>query len=698
MEKSYVCCLAYHMAAGHRAAAAMVCAVAGLVFGAEAGTVTNGWPFLILRSYGSYEQNRVFTERAFDAQRRHPGLLDEIWFGGGDVFATPAERGRMAERENLAARETCRRLGIRFSYQQGVTLNHAPDDAEHPGFPDDCWAVYRDGRIRRGMLCCTSPFARDYLRETAKAIMSALRPDSYWADDDMRLYKGASTPNICFCDRCVKRFGAETGRDFDRASLVAALDGGDAAVRKAWCDFNGRVLGECARAYREAADAVSPATRLGIQIALSGNCYDGDSWKRMIEALAGAGGRAGIRPGALYYTDRAPRELLAKAVGVAREAARSGRLAATGQICYEAENWPHVGAHKNANGMMAECALGLAAGCDSIALYWGADQNGGEEEFDRFWFDAVAAWKPFFASVRDAFAGTRLGGVATYHGSEHFATPEWINHDESAVCRLAENALPVTVTEAEPDALFLNERSVRTLGAGDLATLFARPTMMNAATFAALGKRFPQLEFTRKVEIAGLAAERAPATTVRASGYEVFASGGRSECVRALIAPKASDVETFSTMTADPKACGTCVVPTEFGGKAVIAQDMIDGGAHRAWPNYRRGAILDALDRAVPGGMPARLKTNGYSVSVWVRKTSGGRTAGVFVMNLGTGETPPLELAIRRGTADAWTVRRAKKPDLPAEVVRRDASETVLRLPPLGAFEPALVGPGGARR
>lgn len=58
----------------------------------------------------------------------------------------------------------------------------------------------------------------------------------------------------------------------------------------------------------------------------------------------------------------------------------------------------------------------------------------------------------------------------------------------------------------------------------------------------------------------------------------------------------------------------------------------------------------------------------------------------------------PLELAIRRGTADAWTVRRAKKPDLPAEVVRRDASETVLRLPPLGAFEPALVGPGGARR
>ena len=146
-------------------------------------------------------------------------------------------------------------------------------------------------------------------------------------------------------------------------------------------------------------------------------------------------------------------------------------------------------------------------------------------------------------------------------------------------------------------------------------------------------------------------------------------------------------------MTADPKACGTCVVPTEFGGKAVIVQDMIDGGSHRAWPNYRRGAILDALDRAVPGGMPARLKTNGYALSVWVRKAPDGRTVGVFVMNLGTGETPSLELVVRRPAAKSWTLGLPKRPLSPAVCVRATADETVLRLPSLPAFGVAFVAP-----
>ena len=58
---------------------------------AAALAVTNGWPFAMLRSYGSYERNRVFTSRAFAAQERHPGLIEEIWFcdDGTDPFMDP---------------------------------------------------------------------------------------------------------------------------------------------------------------------------------------------------------------------------------------------------------------------------------------------------------------------------------------------------------------------------------------------------------------------------------------------------------------------------------------------------------------------------------------------------------------------------------------------------------------------------------
>ncbi len=675
----------------------LVALVVGLFSVARAGELkwAAEWPFAILRSYGSYEENKLFTERVFAAQERHPGLFGEIWFGGdGGLDYTAEERGKLAEKTNPGVRERCRKLGIAFSYQQGVTLNHGEDGLKRDFIPEDAWAVGRDGKPAYGILCCTSPWALDYQRETAKAIMSRLQPDSYWPDDDLRLLKGDwNAAYYCFCDRCVKLFGESCGQAFTRETLVKALNGpdGSADVRKAWCAFNGKNLGACAKVYREAADAVSPRTRLGIQIALSGNTVDGDSWKTMVQALAGKGGRAGTRPGGLYYCDSKPHELRAKMLLVAREAARSGGLPEIGQVCYEVENWPHVGGHKNAHGMMAECAWALAVGCDSIAFYWGADQNGEDAASYDFWLEAVWAWRPFQLAVRDAFAGTRLGGVAAYHGANHWATSGWANHDEPEIPELMTCGVPVTVTEAAPDALWLNERCVETLAESDLASVFAKPVVVSAAAFAALQARFPGLAFGRKVELSFPDGEKALATAKRANGYELFPSGLKSANVKAYIRARVADVKPFSKMTSDAAACGTCVVPTEFGGKVVVAQEVPGHWPHAVWPGCRRHAILDALDYATPGGQPVRLLTDGYAVAVTVRKDAAGRTAGVFLFNLGSGETPPLEVAIRRGAKTAWRVLLPRQEDARAEVVRRTDDEVVVRVPPLPALGPALV-------
>ena len=660
-------------------------------FADEAGE----WPFAILRSYGSAAKNSRFTERIFAAQERHPGLIDEIWFAGGSssLFAPPEDFGAGAAKENLPVRERCRKLGIAFSYQQGVTLNHGPDDQEHPGCPDDCWAVDRNGRLRKGLFCCTSPFARDYSFRKASAILAALKPDSYWPDDDMRLFKEDwSRPCLCFCDRCLKRFSEKTGKAFDRAGLLAALEGPEASaeIRRAWCEFNGEVLGEYAAEYRRAVDAASPKTRLGIQIALSGNTYDGESWKTILEAFAGKDGKAGTRPGGCHYTDRSMRELLDKLELVAREAARSGALKACGQICYEVENWPHIGANKNPNAMMAECAMALAAGCDSLALYWGADQNTQTDEAYDFWFDTVAKWKPFLLATRDAFRGTSLGGIAAYIGSKYFSTPHWINRVSANAIRLAENALPMTVAEASPEAWYLDDRAVSALGSDDLGKVFSRPVLTDAATFRTIAKRFPQLQFTKKLEIRESAAERALATVVRAAGYETFADGLKAAGVNYFLYPKADDVRTFSAMTADAKAAGTVLVPTEFGGKVVVAQSTTFYGAHKFWPDGRRHAVLDALDAATPGKLPVRLLTDGYSVAVMCRKRADGSPAGVMLFNLGAGETPPLKLALRRSRGD-WRLRRPFDASAEAaKVLSSSAEEILLEVPPIPALTPCL--------
>ncbi|MCQ2389676.1 MAG: hypothetical protein MJ138_08180, partial [Kiritimatiellae bacterium] len=656
------------------------------------------WPFAILRSYGSHASNPRFTERVFAAQERHPGLIEEIWFSGGarDNFAAPEEFGAGAARDNLSARARCEKLGIAFSYQQGVTLNHDPDDRPHPGFPDDCWAVDRAGKIRKGLFCCTSPFARDYAFRKASAILAALKPDSYWPDDDLRLSKlGWSRPNLCFCDRCLKLFSGKTGRAFTRETLLAALDGpkAEASVRRAWSEFNGEQLGEYAKSFRKAVDAASPKTRLGIQIALSANTIDGDSWKTVLEAFAGPGGKAGTRPGGLHYTDRAPREMLAKMDLVAREAARSGDLPCCGQICYEIENWPHVGANKNPNAMMAECALAIAVGCDSIALYWGADQNGQADANYDYWFDCVAKWKPFWLAARDAFRGAKLGGLATYHGSNFFATPGWAWHDSSGIQKLAENAVPWTVAEAAPCAWHLDATALETLGADDLPKVFAKPVFVDAATFQAIKEKFPSLAFTKKLDVRFLSGERALATAVRSAGYETFPSGLKAEGVRALLFPRAADVRTFSGMTADAKAAGTALVPTEFGGKVVVAQYATFGHPHFFWPDGRRRAALDALDAAVPGKMPARLLTDGYSVVVACRVRADGSPAGVMLFNLGAGETQPLELALRGGAASWSVLAPGAKAAEPLSRVGGAEGETVVRVPPMAALAPVLIVP-----
>ena len=50
---------------------------------AGSASAADAWPFAILRNYGSYEANRAFLDRVFAAQERHPGLIEEIWFGPG---------------------------------------------------------------------------------------------------------------------------------------------------------------------------------------------------------------------------------------------------------------------------------------------------------------------------------------------------------------------------------------------------------------------------------------------------------------------------------------------------------------------------------------------------------------------------------------------------------------------------------------
>ena len=129
----------------------------------------NNWPFIIVRSFGCGGDNDNFFQELFAAQKRYPGLIDEIWFGGSSIDGVDDSESKI--RRNLPYREKCQEHGICFSYQQGVTLNHRSDGRDHAEFSDDAWCVDEDGVLHKGILCPRSPEAYEYNFKTAQMVM-----------------------------------------------------------------------------------------------------------------------------------------------------------------------------------------------------------------------------------------------------------------------------------------------------------------------------------------------------------------------------------------------------------------------------------------------------------------------------------------------------------------------------------------------
>jgi len=212
----------------------------------------NEWPFIIIRSYGTGFDNDVFTNHIFSANERHPGLVNEIWFGGNSLDGLDEVRKKAAN--NVPYRERCHAHGIQFSFQQGITLNHAPDWKDRPHFTDAAWTVDETGRLCKGLLCPRSEEAREYTRREVEFIMSELKPDSYWPDDDLRLAKNYLQGHMfCFCDRCLAAFNAEYHHSFGREALWNALtcESGQPQkqIRAEWSEFNAESMAQFASIF-----------------------------------------------------------------------------------------------------------------------------------------------------------------------------------------------------------------------------------------------------------------------------------------------------------------------------------------------------------------------------------------------------------------------------------------------------------------
>lgn len=650
------------------------------------------YPFIAVRNMGSGAANPHFTEAVFAANEKYPGLVDEIWFGGCSPYGTAPLEKALVEPQ-LKHRAECEKRGILFSLQQGPTLGYDGQHSAPPGLdlPDTVWAMTPDGKRHPGVFCPTSPEARELNLKSAKTVIGGLKPYAYWPDDDLRLSKRGN--RICFCDRCVAAFNRRSGRNLTRTQLEAALYGkpGDKAVRADWIAHNCRVLADFASVYREAADAVYPECRLGLQHMNSDaerfSCeYSGGTPRPILEALRGEKApQVGYRPGYAFYNERNPLDMFRKAYDIMVSTTEAAKFGFVDRMCHEAENWPHVAALKTPNSQMVENALALAAGCNSLALYWGSDHYGEDDSCWSYYFDCLAKWKPFFLAVVDAAKGTVPSGLATFRGHDRYAGDGWLRPADGTELQIMENSLPVACAGGDVGAWHLSTEGVRSLAEEDVAPVFAKTVLMDVQVWSALLKRFPKLPFFGKIAFDDSALAGRDLLTI-GSDFELFPGGCRSADLRRAIRPLAKDVRTWSSVAGRPELCGTCSFPSGFGGTVILAQHMFPW---YAWTGPRRKAVLDALDAAEPGRFAVRLLTGGFRTVPLVRADVTGTARMVFLVNPTCGEVPPLELRLPGRAAD-WTLRTVER-TFKAEEVRTDSNGTVIRIPALCPWQPLLL-------
>ena len=354
--------------------------------------------------------------------REYRDTIDEVAFFTSFTHP-PLPLDVIRERARLLAEviPQFRALGLAAGINHLSTMGHLDENLENSLREPWQHLVDISGRESPSCYCVADPSMRAYVRDAYTALAEA-RPDFIWVDDDVRLE--SHPPAIafaCFCERCLARFGEESGRTWSRESLRQAFNAGSVAerlgLRREWVRHNERYIAGLLASIREAVDGVDPRIALGLmtgEIAYSG--YGETAWA---EALAGPRGiEVKWRPGGGFYTDASPGELLGKAHGIGRQT--SFLPTAVADIQSEHENFPYQPMKKSARIFAAEVGAYIGAGCTGTALNCMGISADPMDEFHPY-FAVVRRHRGLYDAMVRAFGRSPCEGIWQALAPDYFA-------------------------------------------------------------------------------------------------------------------------------------------------------------------------------------------------------------------------------------------------------------------------------------
>ncbi len=318
------------------------------------------------------------------------------------------ERARM-ERLRRAMALARQQLGVRAGINILATIGHREEGAS--GSLPENWAriVGADGAICQSAACPADLYFLDYVAALYSAAAAA-RPDVIWLDDDFRLQYHEPVTLACYCSGCLKEFGRRVGGSYARQELLNAWN--DASpdaprLRRAWLQFNRDRLRRVMQTAERAVHAVDPHLPIGL---MTGEfVYDGYGYREHARTLTGpTGARVLWRPGAGFWNDNGPREVISKAHSIGRQVA--GLPEWVTAVQGEIENIPYQKLLKSVHMTMVECAVDLAVGCTGIQHNVLPYREQPEEEHRPF-LEQTARNRSFFERIRRAAGRAAVAGI-----------------------------------------------------------------------------------------------------------------------------------------------------------------------------------------------------------------------------------------------------------------------------------------------
>lgn len=193
------------------------------------------------------------------------------------------------------AKAAFEKAGITVSLNNWIEIGHLARARKLKKGQDFTLFTDYTGEKSELVACPLSKNWRDYFTEYVKVIVSRLKPDTFWVEDDFRLHNHAPLSGVgCFCDEHVARINAKIGKNYTREELVAEIfkPGELNDARKAWLDVNAETMYETLEVITSAVKQVSPKTDVAIMSSMADvHCVEGRDWHKFMEVLSCGGNK-----------------------------------------------------------------------------------------------------------------------------------------------------------------------------------------------------------------------------------------------------------------------------------------------------------------------------------------------------------------------------------------------------------------------